>query len=91
MSFAKEAIVTPIAIGDIATELFDPVPNGGQSQSATVSIQIVMSDGKVVVRKYNLVEHVPAETITQLIGLAAFIRGKAQEILPAQTAALGGR
>lgn len=83
MAFGREAAVVPVKIRDTATTLFDPDPTGTGKQSATVDIQIEMSDGSIIVRKFNLAEHFPA-AMSQLIALVAAIRTKAvNEILPA--------
>lgn len=84
MPLTREPNVIPTSIRDLTIELFDPVPGSGETQRATVQVQVVMSDGTIVVRQFKLVDHVPATTITQLIALAASLRTKAKaEILPA--------
>lgn len=86
MAFPAEATVTPMAIGDIGVELFDPNPLGVETQAASVSIQVLMSDGSVRVRKFNLLNHYTAQQINSLgaIDLVAAVCTKAEtEILPA--------
>lgn len=83
MAFGKETSVVALRVGDIQIGLFDPDPTGNGSQKATVDVQVIMSDGRVVVRQFNLVDHVSGATITQLQTLAATLRAKAiAEILP---------
>lgn len=83
MAFGQEAVISPVAIRDINIALFDPDPAGNENQSATVSVQIGMSDATVRVRDFNLVDHVSSQTIQQLQQLAATLRAKANaEILP---------
>ena len=85
MAFSREAAVQPSTIGDIAIELFDPAPGSGGQQSATASIQVVMDDGQVRVRRVNLPDHLSAQIITNLRDLATLIRSRANsEILPEQ-------
>lgn len=82
-SFAREVSVVPTSIQDISVELYDPEPNSGGAQSAHASVQIGMSDGSVVVRRYNLVQHLDPPVIGQLIDFVAMVRAKAvSEILP---------
>ncbi len=84
MAFGRKAAITPVKIRDTATTLFDPDPAGTGKRSATVDIQIEMSDGSVIVRRFNLAEHFPAATINQLVAFVDSIRTKAiSEILPA--------
>lgn len=83
MAFGIEPGITPVSIGAISTELYDPAPGSGESQKATVTVQVVMSNGSVKTRQFNLPDHVAAGTINQLVALAASLRTKANaEILP---------
>lgn len=83
MAFGKQASVVAVDIGDMQIGLFDPKPTSSQAQKATVDVQVIMSDGRIEVRQFNLVDHVSAGTITQLQTLAATLRTKAvAEILP---------
>lgn len=83
MPLPREKNVTPISIGALSIELYDPTPGGTETQRATVHVQVVMSNGAVVVRDFNLTDHVAGTTVTQLIALAASLRAKANtEILP---------
>lgn len=87
-SFVRQAAITPIAIGNISVELFDPAPDNttGRPRAATVNVQVRMSDGSVHVQHANLANHLDSATIQQLIGLVAFIRTEANRlILPAPT------
>lgn len=84
-SFTQETPVTVIGIGDTETVLFDPMPGSNEAQSAHVNIQLIMSDGSVRVRRFNLANHFGATTINQLKAFVAAIRTKAEaELLPAQ-------
>lgn len=84
MAFGKQSAIVPVEIRDTQVMLFDPDPTGTERQSATVDIQIEMSDGSVVIRQFNIAEHFPAATVNQLIAFVASIRAKAvSEILPA--------
>ena len=84
MAFGKQAAIVPVKIRDTQVTLFDPVPAGTERQAATVDVQIEMSDGSVVIRQFNLAEHFPPATISQLIAFVGTIRAKAvSEILPA--------
>lgn len=84
MAFGREAAVTAVKIMDITTSLFDPDPTGTETQKATVAVQVKMSNGDLLTRHFNLVDHVSGATITQLQALAATLRAKANaEILPA--------
>lgn len=83
MAFQREGIVSPIGIGDISVDLFDPVPGSTEPRSATSSIQVMRDDGSVRVIKVNLVGQLPNSVIQQLVDLMGMIRTKAMaEILP---------
>lgn len=83
MAFERAPTIIPAKIGDTATTLFDPDPTSAGAQSASVDVQVVMSDGSVIIRTFQLADHFPAATITQLKNLVAAIRAKAvAEILP---------
>lgn len=83
MAFGREPTVVPVKIQDLEISLFDPDPTGTESQKARVAVQVKMSNGDVVTRQFNLVDHVSGATITQLQTLAATLRAKAvAEILP---------
>ena len=62
--------------------LYDPAPGSGETQRATVAAQVVLSDGSIAAREFNLADHVTAQVITQLQALALDLRTKAQALLP---------
>ena len=83
MAFTREENIVPVKIRDIDIGLFDPDPTGGEAQSARVAVQVQMSNGDILIRHFNLADHVSGATINQLIALAANLRAKAvSEILP---------
>lgn len=82
MAFVKEPVVTPVSIGAMGIALYDPAPGSGETQRATVAVQVVLSDGSIAAREFNLADHVTAQVITQLRALAADLRTRAQAILP---------
>lgn len=77
MAFPRVEAITAVDIGDMATELLDPKPGSGEAQKAIVRVQVIMSNGSVEQRAYNLADHVPAATINQLKALAATLRNMA--------------
>lgn len=85
MAFEPITAPVPVSIGEINTNLFDPDPSSGLGipKSAHATVQIVMSDGTSVYRTYNPANHLPPETIQQLIAFVDSLRTKANnEILP---------
>lgn len=81
-TFPEEPSITPQRIGDIGVNLYDPDPQAGNVQRARVIVQVIMSNGEVEVKNYNLADHVSAATISQLQGMMATLRTKANtEIL----------
>lgn len=85
-SFIRQAAIEPVAIDDISVVLFDPGPENttGMDRSATVNVQVRMSNGVVYVQRANLANHLDGQTIQQLIALVTFIRAEANRlILPA--------
>ena len=82
MAFVKHAPITPVSIGAMEIALYDPAPGSGETQRATVAVQVVLSDGSIAAREFNLADHVTAQVITQLRALAADLRTRAQAILP---------
>ena len=82
MAFVKEPVVTPVSIGAMEIALYDPAPGSGETQRATVAVQVLLSDGSIAAREFNLADHVTAQVITQLRALAADLRTRAQAILP---------
>lgn len=82
MAFPRETVATVVGIGDLQIELFDPKPGSG-AQRGIVHVQVIMSDGSIRARSFNLTDHVSPAAITQLQTLAATLRAKAvAEILP---------
>jgi len=79
---AFPAITAPTIIGvqDLEYKLFDPDPDGSESQGMTYSAQIVWSDGNITTKAGNLVPHLTGAEISGLQDLAARLRIKAETI-----------
>lgn len=83
MPLPRESARTPVAIGDISIELFNPDPTGTGDAGATYSVQVHMSDGTTVVRSGNLVPHITVAQRNALLSFMASLRTQAAaEILP---------
>ena len=82
MAFERHPVVTPVSIGAMEISLYDPAPGSKETQRATVAVQVVLSDGSIVAREFNLADHVTAAVITQLRALATDLRTRSQGILP---------
>lgn len=76
MPFEAEVSVVPASIGDIRVILQD---NLDPPDSATVIVQVFMSDGSERRRSAPLQDVVPAQTITQLQSMMVSIRAKAND------------
>lgn len=91
MAFERQSPVTPVGIGNITIELFDPNPDpvssgllvpGVQVQSATAVIQIIMSDGTAREKRVDIPPHFSTTVVNQLKNFVASVRTKANnEIL----------
>lgn len=85
MAFTKEVVRSPVSIGDISIDLFDPDPNAIEieQKGATYNVQIRYSDGVIETRSGNLLPHI---TTAQRNGLQSFMASlrtqAATEFLP---------
>lgn len=77
---AFETISPPTTVGvrDISYKIFDPDPDGEESQAMTYEAQIVWSDGSITIKANNLVPHLTSAEINALQTLAARLRSKAE-------------
>lgn len=83
MAFTKEPSRVPAAIAAISIQLYDPDPTGSEVASSSFSVQVVMSDGSLVVRTGDLAPHITVAQRNSLLTFMAAMRTKAvAEILP---------
>ena len=69
---------TIVGVQDIQYEIFDPDPDGIESQGMNYTAQIVWSDGNITIKSGNLVPHLTGAEITGLQDLATRLRTKAE-------------
>lgn len=81
MAFTREAIRTPVAVGEIHIELIDaPLglpPAMPATKGATYRVQILYSDGTTDWRNGDLVPHITQNQINQLLAFMDAMRTKA--------------
>lgn len=89
MAFDREINVTKIDIGDVETVLFSPsLDNTENPQSATVNAQVILSNGDVQQRSFDLLARLgdDAEGLTHRTALVAYrdyVRARlVAEVLP---------
>lgn len=89
MAFQRETNLTKDAIGDFAIEFFVPGPDNLDGiQSGQVAVQIIMSDGSIQTRQFDLLVRLQDDTAGQqhlqnLADLRDYIRSRLNdEVLP---------
>lgn len=63
MPFEEIAPITAVKIVDISTRNFDPDPASAEVQSIQYSVQILLSNGEIMIDKGNLVPQLTAAQI----------------------------
>jgi hypothetical protein len=84
MAFTREPVRTPVEIGNIVIILEDAVEENGVAlqtplQSASFNVRIVLSDGTVITRKGNLVQHITPARRAALMNFMDGLRVQAEE------------
>lgn len=89
MTFQQEANVTKVGIEDFEIQFFVPGPSNTENpQAGRLSAQILLSDGNIEVREYNLLARLqddPAgqQHLSNLASLRDYIRTRLNnEVLP---------
>lgn len=89
MAFPQEQPITPLERGDYEITLFVPGPNNTeQPQSGSINVQIVMSDGSIKVRDFNLIARLQDDAagqthLSNLIALRNYLNDRIDtELIP---------
>lgn len=81
MADADFPSITPptiIGVRDISYGIFDPDPDGEESQTMRYEAQLVWSNGKITVESGSVVSHLTSAELAGLQALALRLRGKAE-------------
>lgn len=81
MADAEFPSITPptvVGVRDISYNLFDPDPDGNESQAMRYEAQVVWSDGSISTETGNVVPHLTTSEVTGQQALLLRLRGKAE-------------
>jgi hypothetical protein len=82
MAFAREAVRTPTAIGNIEVHLLSPDPALSEAGTASFTVHVKYSDGSTRTLSGNLAPHLSNAQINGLLAFMSDMRVKAvNEIL----------
>lgn len=83
MAFKREVTIAPVSIGAIEVVLISADPLSTEQSGVRYSVQVKMSDGSMVVRTGDLVQHLTQAQQDNLLSFMANLRTKAEaEFLP---------
>lgn len=69
---------TIVGVKDLVYEIFDPDPDGNETQAMRYTAQLVWSNDNVTQQSGDVVPHLTAAEVTGLQALAARLRAKAE-------------